>query len=127
MSKSEVDMDTLFDEYLTHNPTRNRALDMLPTLAEIDHDRVFAVVNDPKIKTRPAFHYRLPNCLIDQPDWSLKQVWDIWIVVEKLANNTSALNELSEAFISQKSSWFGGRRLNWMEHINTWLKDQELG
>ncbi|MDU0111484.1 amidoligase family protein [Psychrosphaera aquimarina] len=126
MSKTTVDMDTLFDDYLAHNPTRNRALDMLPMLAEINQERVFSVVDDPKIKARPAFHYRLPNCLIDDPNWSLQQVWELWLVVETLANNEHGLNQLCEAFVSQKSSWFGGRRKAWTEYIDAWLKDQEL-
>ena len=36
------DMGQLIDDYLEHNPTRNRPLDLLPLFAEIDRKRVMA-------------------------------------------------------------------------------------
>lgn len=59
----------LIDDYLVDNPTRNRALDLLPLLSYLDDKRVKAVVPDPRVKSRPALHYRLPNCEIDRPGW----------------------------------------------------------
>ncbi|MDX1453202.1 MAG: amidoligase family protein, partial [Oleiphilaceae bacterium] len=69
------DLDTLIDDYLEHNPTRNRSLDMLPLFTFLDEDRVRNVVEDPRVKARPTFHYRLPNCEIDRDDWDLWQAW----------------------------------------------------
>jgi len=54
----------LIDDYLEYNPTRNRALDMLPILCQLDKSRVLQAVNDDErnlIKGRPAFHYRLAD------------------------------------------------------------------
>ena len=76
LSESHPDMDWILSTYLEHNATRNRALDMLPMLAEIDEQQVRSVVDDPKIKARPTFHYRLPNCLIEMPNWSLASSWN---------------------------------------------------
>ncbi|KZY27290.1 hypothetical protein A3725_25900, partial [Alcanivorax sp. HI0035] len=45
LTRDEPDIATLIDDYLEHNPTRNRALDMLPLFAEIDADRVRATVD----------------------------------------------------------------------------------
>jgi hypothetical protein len=75
----------LIDDYLFYNPTRNRALDLLPLFAHLDAPRVAAVTDDPLIKPRPTFHYRLPNCEIDRPGWGLYKAWSDWLQVERLA------------------------------------------
>jgi hypothetical protein len=54
LSRSAATMDEVFGDYLEHNASRNRALDLLPMLAEIDGDRVREAVDDPKIEARPA-------------------------------------------------------------------------
>ncbi|MEL6267996.1 MAG: amidoligase family protein, partial [Pseudomonadota bacterium] len=83
----------LIDDYLEANPTRNRALDLLPILAEIDEDRVRAALPDEKIKPRPAYHYRLPDCRIEEVDWSPRLDWERWLVVERLAADEARLYE----------------------------------
>lgn len=86
------DLERLIDDFLAFTPTRNRPLDMLPILAHVDRDRVMAApVEHELIKPRPAFHYRLPNCLIDEPDWSLAVAWNDWVEVEKLAADPERL------------------------------------
>jgi len=42
--------DRLIDDYLEHNPTRNRPLDMLPVLSHLDRDRVMQRVEDPHLR-----------------------------------------------------------------------------
>jgi hypothetical protein len=87
------DLDQLIGDYLHLTPTRNRALDLLPLFAHIDEERVMgAAVESHLVKPRPAFHYRLPNCLIDEPDWSLATVWNRWIEVERLADDPELLD-----------------------------------
>jgi hypothetical protein len=82
----------LIDDFLQFTPTRNRPLDLLPLLAHIDRKRVMAgPVERELIKPRPAWHYRLPNCLIDEADWSLAVPWNHWIEVERLAANPGEL------------------------------------
>ena len=85
------DLDTLIDDYLEYNPTRNRPLDFLPLFLHLDEERVRAVAADPLIKPRPAFHYRLPNCEIHLPGWGLHVAWDDWLEVEALAANRKRL------------------------------------
>lgn len=86
------DLEALIDDLLSFSPTRNRPLDLLPLFAHIDSDRVMAApVEKELIKPRPAFHYRLPNCLVDEPDWSLAIPWNDWIEVERLAADGKAL------------------------------------
>jgi len=57
----------IISDYLAHNPTRNRALDMLPIFAAIDGELIDRTLADPRIKARFAFHYRMPNCHIERP------------------------------------------------------------
>ncbi|NUP07556.1 MAG: amidoligase family protein [Polyangiaceae bacterium] len=86
----------LIADYLEHNPTRNRALDMLPAFSMIDRDEVLAKVREPdRVKARPTFHYRLPNSLVDDPDWSFALEWNRWVEVESLAEDSSRLERAS--------------------------------
>lgn len=94
------DLATLIDDYLAHNPTRNRALDMLPLFLHLDEARVRRVTDDPLIKARPTFHYRLPDCDIDQPDWGLYLAWNDWVEVERLAADIPRLEACCAAYRS---------------------------
>lgn len=85
------DLDTLIDDYLEYSPSRNRALDFLPLFLHLDEERVRAVADDPLIKPRPAFHYRLPDCEIHLPDWGLHVAWNDWLEVEALAGDGKRL------------------------------------
>ena len=95
------DLATLIDDYLRHNPTRNRELDMLPLFAHLDPQRVRAVVDDERIKARPTFHYRLPDCDIDNPDWGLHVAWNDWVEVEHLAADTKRLQACCQAYLEE--------------------------
>ena len=126
LSKSESTMDRIFDDYLEYNASRNRALDLLPMLAEIDSDRVRKAVDDPKIKARPAFHYRLPNCQIERPDWSLAGAWNTWCVVERLADREDDLVALADEFLAADRPILGVSRSDWVGFVDRWLKDHAL-
>jgi hypothetical protein len=92
--------ERLIDDYLQHNATRNRPLDMLPVLSHLDCDRVMSRVEDPHlVKPRPAFHYRLPNCMLDEPDWRVAREWNTWVAVERLANDPARLAEMSRDYL----------------------------
>jgi len=121
LTRKNPDIDTLIDDYLDHNPTRNRALDMLPMFAHIDADRVRATVDDPKIKSRPTFHYRLPNCCIDDPQWSLTSSWNLWCVVERLADDEASLTALGEAFLEADRLLLGVKRTAWVDRVRQWV------
>ncbi|MRU16022.1 hypothetical protein FDP25_11340 [Roseovarius sp. A21] len=85
------------ETYLHHNPTRNRGLDMLPIFAERAPERVEAVVSG-KLSARPTFHFRLPDCLIDDEDWSLSDEWQRWLIVERVAQDAGVLARLGKAW-----------------------------
>ena len=113
----------LIDDYLEHNPTRDRALDMLPMFAEIDEARVRAVVDDPLIKARPAFHYRLANSCIDEDDWSIALPWNRWMRIERLAADADALNACALAFAADRERMLRGLDKRWSEDVKEWLLD----
>jgi hypothetical protein len=92
------DMATLIDDYLHFNPTRNRSLDMLPLFSHLDPERVNNTIDDALVKSRPTFHYRLPNCQIDEPEWGLIRTWKDWLQVEFLASDVEILGDLSKTY-----------------------------
>ncbi|TVP48917.1 MAG: amidoligase enzyme [Halomonas sp.] len=85
------DLSTLIDDYLHHNPSRNRELDMLPLFAYLCPDHPHALLHAMLTKPRPTFHYRLPNAQLSQPGWGSVVEWNRWVEVEKLASNPEVL------------------------------------
>ncbi len=124
LERDAASLDDIFDDYFEHNATRNRALDLLPMLAEIDSERVREAVDDPRIKPRPAFHYRLPDCHIEKDDWSLSEAWHSWLEVERLAHDRDALDRLASEFLAARRPVIGVKRRDWVEAIEQWRKDR---
>lgn len=98
------DRDGLIGDYLADNPTRNRELDMLPLFAHLDKDHVRRHLNDPRIKARPTYHYRLPDANIGETDWSLCLEWNRWLVVERLAANRPLLEAMGRDYLARSKS-----------------------
>lgn len=98
------DQSGLIDDYLHFTPTRNRPLDVLPLFAWMDEERVAAApVEHSLIKSRPTWHYRLPNCRIDDREWNLSTPWKAWAEIEHLASRPSELNKLAEQRLRDSS------------------------
>jgi hypothetical protein len=116
------DLDTLIVDYLRSNATRNRALDMLPLFADIAPSAVRIAVDDDLIKARPAFHYRLANCAIDDPDWSIADPWGRWLHIERLANDRDALNDCCNAYRQDRDRVLHRVDNAWRETVTQWLK-----
>jgi hypothetical protein len=92
----------LMGDYLAANPTRNRALDLLPLFAHIDEAFVKGRAKEAAlVKPRPAYHYRLPNCRVDEPGWTVAQEWNRWVRVERLAYSGSDLKRLAQEHLSE--------------------------
>lgn len=115
----------LIDDYLEYNPTRNRALDMLPLFLYLDEERVKSSVKDNLIKPRPTLHYRLPNSDIDNPEWSLSESWNHYILIEQLTNNPGQLNELCKKYLQVNQSLFLKLLKPWTKRVSKWLKKQK--
>lgn len=119
-------LDELIANYLRYNPTRNRALDLLPLLAHIDEHRVRQTIDDARIKPRPTFHYRLPNCLVGTQDWSLASAWNLWCVVEELACRPDDLQMLCRDFLEAWRPLLGVDQAHWVDKVDAWLHDAAL-
>ncbi|GAA0786263.1 amidoligase family protein [Marinobacterium sediminicola] len=122
--QSDANLDDIFDLYLTYNATRNRALDLLPLLSHLDEQRVQEKVQDDRIKARPAFHYRLPNCEIENKTWSLDAEWNTWWVVEQLSADSSAIETLSRRWSSMSRPLLGVNRDEWVSGVDQWLHER---
>ena len=81
------DLGTVTTDYLAANPTRKRALDLLPLLAYLDEARVRTALPREKIGRRAVFHYRLPQAHVGDPGWSVLPDWERWLMVESLARD----------------------------------------
>jgi len=114
-------LDDLIDDYLAANATRNRALDMLPLFAELDEDRVRSVIDDPRIKSRPTLHYRMPNCEIDEPDWGVGKAWRDWLQVEHLVADVERLDALCRRYAEVLDAPLAHLLESWREEVVTWL------
>lgn len=114
----------LIGDYLDHNSTRNRMLDMLPMFAFLDEERVVEAVGGQKLRKRPTLHYRLPNCDIDNPNWGIWRSWNDWQQVESLASDESRLRAVCEAYRrSCAGGYFSLEYHSWKEDVRQWLTD----
>lgn len=114
------DRDRLIDDYLADNPTRNRALDLLPLFLHLDEGRVRSVVDDSRVKARPTLHYRLPNCEIDKPDWGIHLAWNDWLAVEALAADPERLEEVCAHYARWIDTPLSRVLKSWADEVETW-------
>jgi hypothetical protein len=92
----------LIDDYLTHNPSRDRELDLLPLFCHLDAERVRLALPDEKINARPTWHYRLPNAELNTDGWSIGLEWARWVRVERLAANPDLLAEAAGRWLTRR-------------------------
>jgi len=114
-------IEELIKDYHTFNPTRNRALDMLPLFAHLEPELIKELYGtDEKINARPTFHYRLPNCEVSSGAWSLMKEWSRWLLVEETAGNQSRLFQLCDAWHQdreKRKSWLLSDDTHWKQCI----------
>ena len=118
MSYESESMEELIDDYLLFNPTRNRALDLTPLFKFIDEDRLVAKLSDPRINGRPTFHYRMPNCAIEKPNWSLAQSWHVWSVIEHLAAETEVLDDFCRQYMARQEKLIPIKEAEWHSELD---------
>ncbi len=117
----------LIDDYLRDNPTRNRALDLLPIFAELDRERVKRGLPEDErklVKARPAFHYRLPDCRINYPGWRVATYWNHWVYIETLAGDPDLLHELIRAWQAHYAEFSLSRDSRWVAQLTSLLTER---
>jgi len=92
-------LEEFITDYLEYNPTRNRGLDMLPLFSFLNDDLLREYVKDSRVKSRPTFHYRLPNCQLGLRYWNVEVEWKRWLLVEKVAKSEKDLLGLSQCYL----------------------------
>ncbi|TCP61979.1 putative amidoligase enzyme [Rhodovulum bhavnagarense] len=120
-------LDALVEAYLADTPTRNRGLDLLPCLRHLDEDRLCAALGDEarSVSARPAFHYRLPDCRIDEIGWRIAYEWNRWAMVEALAARPMDLDRLADDWLDYRGQ-FISTRPDWLAHVETRLDELAL-
>ncbi|WP_235937552.1 amidoligase family protein [Marinobacter caseinilyticus] len=118
----EPDEQTLMEDYLHTNPTRNRALDLLPLFSHMNDELLRKYVQDSRIKSRPTLHYRLPDCDIDNPKWHFSTVWNDWVVLEQVVTHAADLDELTRLFRDSRKLSFDNLTSSWTERCHRWLE-----
>ena len=118
------DLDALLQLYLDENPTRNTALDMLPIFAHLDPDAVADRIDDEAVSARPAYHYRLPDCRLDEEGWSVTAEWNRWTVIEQAADD-AILADLSAAWLKHRADGHASKA-DWVETSRDILKTHGL-
>ncbi|MEX5727330.1 hypothetical protein Ga0609869_000683 [Rhodovulum iodosum] len=119
-------LGALIDAYLEETPTRNRGLDMLPVFRHLDEARVLAGLDDASaVSARPAYHYRLPDSRLDDPEWTLAYEWNRWVMVERLANRPDALERLARDWLEYREAWTTTRP-DWLAHVEARLDELNL-
>lgn len=113
-------LDAFIKDYLYYNPTRNRALDYLPLFEHLRPGTSAQLVESERklVKARPAFHYRLPNFDIDNPEWTIARDWNYWVEVENLSCDKTRLSRLSADYLKFLDNPFNIFSNEWVEHIN---------
>jgi putative glutamine amidotransferase len=116
----QPDLPSFTADYLHFNPTRNRPLDLLPVLKGLCEEQVQMALPKVKIGSRPTLHYRLPNCQIDDPEWSIAVEWNRWMEVERLANEPDTLRRAcATMYWRLRHPWRA--RLQAMVHPGRWF------
>lgn len=116
----QPDFETLIEDYHIYNPDRNRPLDMYPMFAALRNEKVKQYSGLGNVKARETFHYRLPNSLISDPNWSLAHEWNHWIEVEELANKPKEVEQLCREYLELRQRTFIGFENKWTKHIDQW-------
>ncbi|AJE45153.1 amidoligase family protein [Celeribacter indicus] len=109
--------------YLDTTPSRNRGLDLLPLLRAHDEAAFTRLAPGMRsVSARPAFHFRLPDCRIDEPGWSLAQEWRRWIFVERVAADPARLAALEADWCDYSRTLFATRS-DWIDRSRAHVAD----
>lgn len=116
------DKRDLMLDYIKLNKSRNYALDMFPLFAFMDNDFFKRHIQDDLVKARPTYHFRLPNCQINDSAWSIDDGLKAWDLVEKLSDDKDLLDKLTGLYRTHKGSFFKRLTQNWADIVEMQLR-----
>lgn len=116
------DLDTLIKDYFKFENSRNRPLDLLPVFMFMNEKLTSALLEEELTSARPTFHYRLPNCSVEDVNWSLGEEWNRWLLVEKLADDEKVLNQYARAFLNMDDKSVFGIKKKWVKLMERWVQ-----
>ena|ERR1043166_8416867 len=111
------ELSALINDYHIWNPDRNRPLDLYPVFSYLAPEQISRMNDLGNVKPRPALHYRLPNCQIDEKDWSLASEWNRWIEIEKLSAKKDDIEVLSKEYLETEQNTWMGFLTKWRKRI----------
>ncbi|MAL18597.1 MAG: hypothetical protein CL670_12935 [Balneola sp.] len=120
----QPDLKTLIKDYFEYENSRNRPLDLLPAFMFMDEEFTQSHLEEELTSARPTFHYRLPNCSIENEEWSLAQEWNRWWLVEKLADDEQALKRYSKAFLEMDDKSLFSMKKKWVKLMQRWVDNE---
>lgn len=119
----QPDLEMLIRDYFKFKNSRNRPLDMLPVFMFMTESLTSKLLKEELTSARPTFHYRLPNCSIEDEQWTLSQEWDRWVLVEQLADDEKALNRYARAFLNMDEKSVFSVKRKWIKLMDRWVQD----
>lgn len=119
----QPDQTEFIKDYFKFGNGRNRPLDMQPLFMYLDRELTSKLVKDTLTSSRPAFHYRLPNCSLDDETWILADEWNRWVKVEKLAGFEDLLKTCCETYLEMEKETMIRFEAKWVEFMERWIKD----
>lgn len=119
----QPDLESLIRDYFNFKNSRNRPLDLLPVFMYINKELTTELLKEELTSARPTFHYRLPNCSIEDENWSLAEEWNRWVLVEQLADDEKVLNQYSRAFLSMDDKSVFSMKKKWVKLMDRWVQN----
>jgi len=115
------DAEGFIKDYHQYNPDRNRPLDLYPLLSYLYPEPIEKLGDLGPVSSRPTYHYRLPNCMIDDPEWRLYPTWNRWIEVELLAQDELKMKEIMKYYWKTYHETMIGFHQKWSQISRNWL------
>ncbi|MCG2590333.1 amidoligase family protein [Rhodohalobacter sulfatireducens] len=110
-------------DYFEFGNSRNRPLDMQPLFMYLNEELTSKLVEDTLTSSRPAFHYRLPNCSLEDEAWTLAGEWNRWVLVETLAEDDESLLQYCNAYLKMRRETVIRFEAKWIELMDRWVKN----
>lgn len=118
------DLETLIRDYMKFDNSRNRPLDLLPLFMHLKPELTNSLLNEELTSARPTYHYRLPNCSIEDESWSLEEEWNRWCIVEQLANDEKSLQQYARLYLNMDDHSLFSIKKKWIKIIEKWVSDE---